>query len=181
MAKYDWETIRKQYIQGKRQEDGTKHFPTLQELCNEHGCALGTIGDRAKKEDWKTRRRKFSEKIEKKVEEKKSEIEAEDIVESDENFESTGEKLRLLVDKKIDIFLENPTDVRAYDIKNVGDALRSAQEVVKTAQGEILERIGVETKDTSNDKLLNDPDYIAAKRKAMDDFYYAKSQRKRPE
>lgn len=139
MAKYDWETIRKQYIQGIRQENGDKTYPTLQELCNTHGCALGTIGDRAKKEEWKTQRRKFSERIRKKVDEKKSEIEADDIVESDAKFESTGEKLRKLVDKKINIFLDTPRDVRAYDIKNLGDALRSAQEVVKTAQGEPLE------------------------------------------
>jgi hypothetical protein len=158
MPKYNWETIKNQYIYGINQEDGTKHYPTQEELCKIHGCGKGTIGTRAKNENWKGEKEKISVKIEKKVAEKKTEREAEDIVASDQKFESTGEELRKLIRRKIKInndLLDKGGSVRDYDLKNLGDALRSAQEVVKTAQGEILSHLKVEQNTNMDIDLTN--------------------------
>lgn len=160
MTKYDWETIKKDYVHGIKQEDGTKHFPTQEELCTTYGCAKGTLGTRASKEDWKGQREKISNKIDQKVAEKKTEREAEDIVQSDLKFENAGELLRKVTVKKLKAMKEDldvdHRRVRAYDIKNCGDALKDAQDVVKTAQGELLEKTKIEIHNDTNLNILDD-------------------------
>lgn len=192
--KIPWDNIRKDYVLGITDKNGLKTFPTYEILSENYNVALGTIKNRGSKEKWTQQRKSHKVKVTKKVIEKKShspeivdideveadeaaEYDAENIVISDANFEETGEKLRQAVQADLETYLNfgvsNP-----YHLKMLGDALSSAQSVVKAAQGEILERIGVETNtNNGNDELLNDPDYIAAKRKAMDDFYHAKSRK----
>jgi hypothetical protein len=181
MVNYNWETIKRQYIQGITPEDGDKYYPSYQDLVDKHGCSKGAITSHSKKDKdgpWDKQRERYIAKVERKTEEKKSEIEAESVVESDLKFEGTGEKLRKGVELKIDECIEilennDPDDrrfVKASDFKYLGDGLRDAQETIKIAQGEISERIRIETP-KSNDELLNDPDYVQAKSKAMNDYY----------
>lgn len=181
MAKYDWETVEDEYVFGYINNEGQRVFPTHTELSKKHNIPRGTIGSRASKDKWEQRKQAASRKIKQKVDEKKSEYDAENIVLSDDKFESAGELIRRVAVKKLESLEEDLDDpdkfVRSIDIMNASNSVRIGQEIVKTAQGEILQRIGVETNNNGNDELLNDPDYIAAKRKAMDDFYHAKSRK----
>lgn len=166
-TQYDWEKIKKEYVYGIETEDGKKIYPTFQDLCDKYGFALSTIGSRAKNkhENWRKERKKVSEKIEKKVMEKKTELEAIDIVESDQKFESTGEALRKLIERKIKInhtLLDKGERVRDYDLKNLGDALKSAQDVVKTAQGEAATITKNDHRVEGLDKSILNPDLMQA-------------------
>ena len=69
-----------------------------------------------------------------------AEIDAEAIIQEDEEFEKTGSGLRDLVQEQIDLLKGKPAMVNPYHLKMLGDALSSAQGVVKAAQEEILGR-----------------------------------------
>lgn len=175
MTKYDWDTIEHQYTHGINKPDGTKYFPTYDELSERHQCPKGTIGSRATKDDWVGEKEKIANRIKHKVSEKKTLKEASDIVETDQILETTGMNLLKLIQRKIKVNWDNldtPNGfVRDYDVKNLSDALKNVQHVIKVAQGEPSEISKVEANVEYNESLLSDPDYIAAKRKAMDEYY----------
>ena len=160
MTKYNWETIKKQYIYGIRQENGTKTYPTYKELSKIHGCAQSTLGDRAKKEEWKLEKQKISEKIGKKVAEKKTELEAEEIVQSNEEYRKGATLARKTAVKKLKQLnkdMDNPkTYVRAYDIKMATDALSQAQTVDLTAHDEVTKYLRVDSDGNVKVSILDD-------------------------
>lgn len=137
------EQIKTDLIYGIIQEDGTKKYLNLKQSAEYYHVDYVELRRVAGKWKWKQRRDSQRTKVDQKVAEKKSEYDAECIVQSDEKFQDTGEKLRQSIDMKIGLILsdlENGGYVKPYDLKMLGDALSSAQAVVKNAQGEILER-----------------------------------------
>jgi hypothetical protein len=142
MAKYNWETIKRQYIQGIKKEDGNKTYPSYEDLSELHGPSKSTISSHSTSDPdgpWEEQRERYLKKVEQKVEEKKSEIEAENIVEDDLQCESLGRKLIKIIGKKLDL-LEKKLDadewVSGIEILNTSSAARNAQEIIKTSQGE---------------------------------------------
>lgn len=150
-----WENARKDYVQGITQEDKTKHFPTYNEIAKTYEMALGTVKNRGSTEKWPDQRKRYKFRVTKKVQEKKghdlggmdpaevdeaAEVDAEAIVQSNNDFEKTGSDLRKAVQKQVDIALKYPETVNPYHLKMLGDALTAAQNAVKNAQDEILER-----------------------------------------
>lgn len=150
-----WENARKEYVQGITQDDQTKHFPTYNEVAKKYDLALGTVKNKGSTEKWPEQRKRYKFKVTKKAQEKKghdlpgmdpdeldaaAEIDAEAIIQEDEEFEKTGSGLRDLVQEQIDLLKGKPAMVNPYHLKMLGDALSSAQGVVKAAQEEILER-----------------------------------------
>lgn len=130
-------------IYGIVEPDGKKKYLNLKQSAEHYNVDYVALRKLAGKWNWKQRRESHRTKVDQKVEEKKSEYDAECIVQSDEKFQNTGEKLRRSIDLKIDGVLsdlEEGAYVKPYDLKMLGDALSSAQAVVKNAQGEILER-----------------------------------------
>lgn len=151
--KINWEPIHDNYVQGITQKDKTKQFPTHNQLSQKYNVPLGTIKNKASEEKWTEQRKRYKLKVKQKLLEKKghksvlddpveedeaAEIDAETIIQSDAKFEKTGEALRELVDKKINLELQEPGMVNPYHLKMMGDALKSAQDVVKVSQGEML-------------------------------------------
>lgn len=172
MAKYNWKTIEIQFTRGTKKEDGTKQWPTLQELSEEHKIPRGTIDSTASRKNWQEKKERYQKKVQEKVDEKKSQIEASEIVEDDLLCESFGRKALKVAEKKLDKLnelLDIDKWVSGIDILNTISAGNKAQEMIKTAQGDNAKRIKIES--NSNDELLKDPDYIQAKKKAMDDYY----------
>ena len=55
-AKYDWETIKRKYIEGIVNKDGTISYPTLRDLSAEYGMDISVIGRRAKADQWTVQR-----------------------------------------------------------------------------------------------------------------------------
>ena len=72
-AKYDWETIKRKYIEGIVNKDGTISYPTLRDLSAEYGMDISVIGRRAKADQWTVQREIFVNKINKERQQKKAE------------------------------------------------------------------------------------------------------------
>lgn len=170
----NWKPIKKDYILGVIDNNGLKHFPTSNELAKNYPPSEGTIRNKASEEKWMEQRKSHKFKVTKKAIEKKCHVpsgmdpkeeeeavehDAEAIVKSDEDCEATGEKLRQLVELSIDNDLTHVKAggyVKAYNLKMYGDALSSAQGVIKAAQGEITDRIKLDSNTDVNLTILND-------------------------
>ena len=72
-AKYDWETIKRKYIEGIVNKDGTISYPTLRDLSAEYGMDISVIGRRAKADQWTVQREIFVNKINMERQQKKAE------------------------------------------------------------------------------------------------------------
>ena len=142
MAKYNWETIKRQYVRGIKKDDGTKTYPSYEDLSTLHGPSKSTISSHSSNDPdgpWEEQRERYLKKVEQKTEEKQSEIEASNIVEDDLQCESLGRKLIKIVSKKLDQLdkkLDSDEWVSGIEILNTSSAARNAQEIIKTSQGE---------------------------------------------
>lgn len=72
-AKYDWETIKRKYIEGIVNKDGTISYPTLRDLSAEYGMDISVIGRRSKADQWTVQREIFVNKINMERQQKKAE------------------------------------------------------------------------------------------------------------
>ena len=160
--KIDWERICADYVQGITHEGQTKEFPTYKDLSERYKISEGTIKNKASEEKWTDQKKRYKYKVTKKVQEKKShddshklqgmdpaeideaaELDAEQIIKSKSRFEGTGEDLREAVQKQVNIALQSPEKVNPYHLKMLGDALKSASDVVADAQEELIERMDI--------------------------------------
>jgi hypothetical protein len=139
--------IETEAIYGKVDNDGNKQYKSIKKLAESYNVSYDALRKHAGTGQWLQKRKEFRTKVGQKVTEKKAEIEAEMIVQSDAKFMDTGEKLRQAVDIKIDKVLN---DAKAgvypsgYELKMIGDGLKAAQDVVKTAQGEALPSVAID-------------------------------------
>ena len=72
-ARYDWETIKRKYVEGMVNKDGTISYPTLRDLTAEYGMNISVIGRRAKADQWTVQREIFVNKINTERKQKKAE------------------------------------------------------------------------------------------------------------
>ena len=72
-TKYDWEAIKRKYIEGIVNKDGTVVYPTLRDLSAEYGMNISVIGRRAKADQWTVQREIFVNKINTERQQKKAE------------------------------------------------------------------------------------------------------------
>jgi hypothetical protein len=178
-------------IHGYRNEDGVKEDPTLKGSAEYYNVSYGSLKQHARNWNWKEKRKDYKLQVDRKVAQKKrseklSESEAEEIVVEAFKFNKTANKLRRALDNELDKIIEGKVELyslkdgtpvlgtprnAAYLLMNVGKGLESAQKVSLTAKGEPSEISKVEANVEYNESLLSDPDYIAAKRKAMDEYY----------
>ena len=185
-------------ILGYYDEDGKKQYPTLKGSAEWYNVSYDSLKKIAPTWKWKDRRKDHTSKVARKTAQKKkseeiSESEAEEIVVENFKFNRTANKLRRALDIEIDKIIEGKiylyTDKAtgedilgtprnaAYLLMNIGKALVDAQKTSLTANGEPSEISKMEGTFESNVDLLNDPEYIQSKAKAMDD-YYAKRREK---
>ena len=69
MAKYEWERIRIEYVQGRENGSGLE-WPTLEQLAQENSIPPGTIRKRSSREGWAQERHIFVTLLEQKTREK---------------------------------------------------------------------------------------------------------------
>lgn len=159
-----WETIKRAYTHGLKDDNGVRYTPSLKELAEEYGIPEGTIYSRKSREDWEKYKVRFHDKVREKVENKKTELEATEIVEGDLLCESIGLKGLRLVSKKLDKLdelLEEGKWVSGYELMNNMSAAKTAQEIMKTSQGDNVNQIRLEA--TQDVKLnITDPDFMDA-------------------
>lgn len=147
MAKIDWVLLEEEYIYGYINDEGQKIFPSITDLHKRHNVPRGSIGNRATKGNWVQKKADKTDKIRRKIHEEKTEYAAQSIVQTDQKFEETGLLIRRVANKKLEQLeddLKNNVYVRSIDIMNTSNAVRIGQDIVKTAQGELTNKIGVE-------------------------------------
>jgi hypothetical protein len=146
MAKYNWEIVKREFTRGIRLENGTKHYPTLQELSETHEIPRGTIDSTASRKKWQGEKDRYLAKVQDKVDEEKSKIEAEEIVEDDLLCESFGRKALRVADKKLDNIenrLDNDGHVSGKELSDTVNSGGTAQDIIKKAQGVVINKVEV--------------------------------------
>jgi len=71
--KHDWESIKKDYVEGVEGEDGLT-FPTLINLSEKYNVPMSTLTKRSSMEDWQTERNIYRKKIEDARRDKQAEV-----------------------------------------------------------------------------------------------------------
>ena len=131
--------LKEDYLFGVVGDDGVTNFASLKTLAEVYNVSLNTLKKRTAKEKWSQQKKDINTKITERVHDKKSEYSAEVIVKTDQKFENVGLKALRLIDKKYDTIeekLDIGKHVSSREFKDLGDALKSNFEVVKTVQGE---------------------------------------------
>lgn len=131
--------IRQDYLFGFIDEEGKKVFLSLKKLAEKYNVSPNTLQKTySTPEKWGEERSNIQEKIKKKVENKKTELEAEKIVKLDTKYESyfselAKETINNMRNKK------KKGHLKAIDMKNYSEALLNCYEGEKVAHDESLE------------------------------------------
>mgnify|MGYP000881329844 FL=1 len=134
--------IKEEYIYGTIEDDGTTEFNSYDVICEKYDFSKSSAKRVGKDEHWTALRKDYRTKTDLKTVEKKSSVSAAEIVQSDDKFKSTANRIRRCVDDQ----LNNPK-LRSCDLLNLSVALNNAQKIEKVAQGEILEKSKLEIED----------------------------------
>jgi hypothetical protein len=142
--------IKEEYIYGTIDEEGNTTFESYDTLGKKHEFSISGLKKVGGRESWPALRKDYQTKTELKVLDKKSSVSAAEIVQSDDKFKSTANRIRRCVDDQ----LNNPK-LRSCDLLNLSVALNNAQKIEKVAQGEILEKSKLEIEDKTPKKQNN--------------------------
>lgn len=162
MTKTPWETIKRKFTRGVMMEDGTNHFPTVKELSKEYNISTDAIYSQIHRHDWNTKRSEYQQKVENKIDEEKSALEARNIIESELLIEETVLSGILAAKKhfeNIHKILDNGGKTTGFDIRNTQESVRIGLDVLQTLRGENISKIQLES--SQNVKLdITDPDFM---------------------
>lgn len=158
-------TIKKGMIQGYKDDEGTKIYPSLKDTAKYYKISYDALRQLAKDWNWKQERQIYKDQVHRKYLEKKkseemSEAEAEELVIKDKEYNDTASKLRNTIDSEITRIAEGKIFLyfnkksgepvygvpknAAYLLMNLGKALESAHKTAKLAAGEPSEISKVE-------------------------------------
>lgn len=141
MAKYDWDSITNDFIQGVTNEEGEFHYPTHEELSEKYGPAIKTIMNRSSKESWKEKREIFRTKKNNAIEEKKIEQFSNKAVEFDLlNLEIATKGLELVRDGL------NDPEIDYHNITKLSNAALNYEREGNIALGRSVEKTESEQK-----------------------------------
>ncbi len=144
---YDWALIKREYVQGCPDDDGAIKYPTLDYLCERHGCSLSTIMKKSSTGKWKQERKLFTRKKEERIEEKKIEVMAEESANID-NKALTASELGI----KIGLDKLNDKKLSTHDYQKISIAISNFHKMGKLALGEPTEH----TETTGNNTITMD-------------------------
>ena len=74
MARHNWPTIERDYVEGIDDGNGNRKYPTQRDLGEKYGIDPATIGKRAKRDQWAIKREQFHSKISEKRQQKTAEV-----------------------------------------------------------------------------------------------------------
>jgi hypothetical protein len=130
--------IRHEFLFGTLGDDGKKSFLTVIALAKKYNVSYNTLRQKySAPENWKEERTNVQDKIKKKVEDKKTDHEAEKIVQIDSAYENAFSKLRTLTVEAIGS--KTATKVQSYELINFANTLITCYEGEKVAHGESLD------------------------------------------
>lgn len=131
--------IKEDYLFGVVQDDGSTKFLSVSKLAKLYNVSESTLSKKVSRDKWKKQREDIELKVHEKVKENKSDFAAETIVKNDKMFSSTANKMRRLIDRKLDEIetrLDNDERVYAGEFKDLSISLRNNYEIVKISEGE---------------------------------------------
>jgi len=169
----DWDLIKTEYVQGFVDDNGNIKLPTLMELSERYNCTYSYMKQKSSKGKWVHQKKLFKGTRQKKIQEKRLDV----IITEAARFDSEALKASEKGVKEV-INCLNKSDLTSLDHQKLSIALINYQKVGLLALGEPTERVNndnihdLRTDDTI--KEINDPGYIMAKRKKMDEKYYDK-------
>lgn len=129
MAKHDWRTIEKEYIEGLTVE-GKLTYPTQSELSTKYNIDPATIGRKAAKEQWLVKREIFVSKTSEKRQEKKAETISDEGSKFDLDCFNTA---KLGTEKVISLLAKTEN---YDDLNKLSTALKNFQAVGKNSLGD---------------------------------------------
>lgn len=142
MSKYDsvekhYDDIKMDYLFGILKDDGSNEFLSIPKLAKRYNVSESTLKKVSAREKWKNQQANVRTKIDEKVLDKKSDYEAEKIVQIDEAYETAFSKLRKLT---VNAIANKKADkVHSYELVNYANTLITCYEGEKVAHGESLE------------------------------------------
>ena len=138
---YDWLLIKREYVQGYPDKDGQIICPTLEQLCERHGCSYSTLTKRSSSENWRQERKLFGKKKERKIEDKKIEVLAEESASIDNKALNAAD---IGIDKGLSFLADKTLSI--HDFNKVSQAMSTFHRMGKLALGEPTEHIRNEGK-----------------------------------
>ena len=179
--------IKDEYIYGNINESGTTDYLSYDSLAEKYDVPVGALKRAGNPKDddgsinWKALRDTYQTKNDLKTIEKKSSVTASLILKSDDKFQDTFELGRTIGEMQLrrnKAYLESDEKhyISGTQLKHTIEAIKGCQDGIKTAQGEITDRVKIES--TVNEEIIKDPDYIQAKAQAMNDYYAKNKGRK---
>lgn len=132
-----YDDIKMDYLFGIVDDKGSTVFLSIPKLAEKYNVSKSTLKKVAARDKWRNQKDNVRTKIDEKVLNKKSNYEAEKIVQIDEDYENAFSKLRkLTVDS---IKSKDAVKVRSSDLLNFANTLITCYEGEKVAHGESLE------------------------------------------
>lgn len=131
---YDWNLIKREFIEGFPDAEGKTICPTLEELCERHGPSISTMKKRSADEKWVQERNLYRTKMEQRVQERKIEVMAGESANIDN-------KALTAADKGIQIGLKrlDNKELSNHDLLKISNALTNFHKMGKLALGEETE------------------------------------------
>lgn len=131
---YDWLLIKSEYVQGYPAQDGQIVCPTLEQLCERHGCSLSTILKKSAKEKWQQERNIYGIKRNNKIQEKKLNILVEESANIDNKALTIANKGLEFVNKRLD-----EEDLSNHDVMKLSNTASTFHKMGRLALGEPTE------------------------------------------
>ncbi|KZX16634.1 hypothetical protein MBCUT_06720 [Methanobrevibacter cuticularis] len=143
MPKYDsvekhYNYLKMDFLFGVVEDDGSTVFLSLEKLAKKYNVSLSTLKKVSAREKWSKQKEDVGTKIDEKVLDKKSDYEAEKIVQIDTKYETAFSNLAKLTNDSV--AMKKPKNVRSSDLRNFADTLITCYEGEKVAHGESLEQ-----------------------------------------
>lgn len=149
---YDWDKISKDFIQGIEIKDATtgeyrRHYPTHEELCETHKCAMTTIRSISFREKWQLQRTQYLRKLR----QRNRELDLNDLLGIGTKFEAFHlqalESVQIILQGMLEPYrklVENPDSVEdlelrrlnTTDLKNIVQTIRLSHDLVRDIIGE---------------------------------------------
>ena len=134
MASYDWALIKMEYVQGYQDLDGNTICPTLDDLCERHGCSKSTIKKKSASEKWQQERNLFGTKRNQRITEKKLDLLVEESVNIDNKALTIADKGLRIVEERL-----SKSDVSNHDVMKLSNTAATFHRMGKLALGEPTE------------------------------------------
>lgn len=161
MARRDWDAVSREYIEGII-KDGVRKYPTMRELCEQHGIAIGAMGKRAKTDQWAVKREMFANKVATACEQKKVEALSDESASFDLKCFNVAAKATEVITKKLDKI--GPDGFYAIDdLRTMSSALKNFQLVGRLALGEPIDISKSKTDVNIPPDIANDPSRLEAR------------------